>query len=74
MTNWQPCSRRGGGGASQHGFPAGAFSASSAQATFFEELVKKMLKGKSRRDGHDGSDSENDRPRKKEAGTVKVPT
>ena len=62
-----------GGGASEHGLPAGGFSASSAQATFFEELVKKLLKGKSKRDGDD-SDSDDDRPCKKEAATVKVPT
>ena len=32
------------GGPSEHGFPTGDFSASSAQATFFEELVKKHAK------------------------------
>ena len=61
-----------GGGASEPGFPTGDFSASSAQAKFFEELVKKLQKGKSKRDGDD-SDSD-ERPRRKEAEKVKVPT
>ena len=60
------------GGASEPGFPTGSFSASSAQAKFFEELVKKLLKGKSKRDGDD-SDSD-ERPRRKEAERIKVPT
>ena len=45
-----------------------------AQATFFEELVKKLLKGKSRLGGDDGSESDNDHPRKNEAEKDKVPT
>ena len=60
------------GGASEHGFPAGGFSASSAQAKFFEELVKKLLKGKSKRDGDD-SDSETNAPARRKQQRSRYP-